>query len=61
MCDSFSLVYVVVDKTGAAVTSTIWLISPNAASMRAMRQIGWLAVAPVLSTTPKNFSQAGKT
>ena len=51
MCDSFSLVYVVVDKTGATVSSTIWLISPNAASMSKMRQIGWLAAPPVLSIT----------
>ena len=38
---SFFVVHIVVDKTGVPVTSKIWLISPNAASMSGMRQIGW--------------------
>ena len=42
---------IVVDISGVPVTSTIWLISPNAASMRGMSQIGLVAGTPVLSTT----------
>ena len=37
-------------KTGVTVTSTIWLISPNADRMRGMRQTGLVAVTRVLST-----------
>ena len=44
----------VVDKTGIPVTSTIWLNSPNASSMRGMSQIGMVAGIPVLSTTTEN-------
>ena len=47
----FSIVYMVWEKTGVADTSTFSLISPNAASMRGMKQIGLVAVTPVFSTT----------
>ena len=38
------------DKTGIPVTSTIWLVSPNAASMKGMSHIGLVAGIPALST-----------
>ena len=47
----FLIVNIAVDKTGVPVTITIWLISPNAASMRGMRQIGLVAGTPALTTT----------
>ena len=49
----FLIANIVVDKTGVTVTSTIWLISPNAAIMRGKRQIGLVAGSPVLSTTER--------
>ena len=54
----YIVVNIVVDKTGVIVTSTIWLISPNAASMRGMRQIGLVAGSPVLSTTGGKVEKA---
>ena len=43
------------EKTGVPVTSKIWLISPNAASMRRMRQNG-LVAGPLFFPLLKNFS-----
>ena len=53
MCASIPVVYLVVDKTGGTVSSTIWLTSPN--WWGGMRQIGLVAGTPVLSTTDVDY------